>query len=71
MVLAQILSDPPPALRKLTVYDFLLWARRTGRRQALAYLAAIDCSEWRMVGEMTPRQRSLLQELLEEALAIV
>lgn len=51
-------------LAKVPVVGFLKWAKRMVAPSIRLHLAAADCSEFRLIGELSERQRKLLLEAL-------
>lgn len=62
---AEVIDDE--ALASMPVVDLLGAQRRWGQRRARGVLRDVPCSEWKLVGQLTERQRDALLELLAPA----
>lgn len=60
--------DLPPAdlevLASLPVVEMLTWVRRMAYTNAARFVTVVGASEWKTIGQLTPRQRELLAALL-------
>lgn len=65
LTVAEVIGDE--CLASMPVVDLLGAQRRWGERRARRTLHNIPCSEWKLVGELTERQRDALLELLAPA----
>jgi hypothetical protein len=64
--MADLILTVPPAVEGMTIYAFLLRTSRWGRQRVMTALAVHQIGELTRVGELTPRQRTVLSNLLME-----
>jgi hypothetical protein len=64
MACAELLCHPPEWANTLTVWKLLGWIPRFGGKRVPALLRAVEISELRQIGQLTPRQRKLLADTL-------
>jgi hypothetical protein len=65
---AQLLLDPPPAVRGWSIGELLVSQRRWGRIRCQKFLAMNKIGESKNVRDLTERQRRLLAEQLEPSI---
>lgn len=63
--LASVLRDNPPCLQRTLLWSTLGWVPLLSDAEREAFLEAIGASTWKIVGELTDRQRNLLCDALE------
>lgn len=61
---ADLVLENPPELKNYTLYDLLTYQRRWKRFRTIKFLAMVQISETKKVGDLSPRQRQHIADNL-------